>query len=205
MARPAYRVRTSRLLLRCWDPADAPKLQQAITESLEHLRPWMTWAHHEPESLDAKVERLRRMRAAFDRDRDLVYGIFTPDESRVLGGTGLHPGVGPSAKEIGYWIRASQIGSGYATEAAGAMTRVAFEVEGVQRVEIHCDPKNTRSLGVPRKLGYTHDATLRRRTPTHVGVLRDSMIWSMLREELPGSPVADVDLEAYDAIGRRLI
>ena len=205
MRGPAYRVRTARLLLRCWDPADAPKLLEAVTESLEHLRPWMPWAHGEPESLDAKVERLRRTRADFDSGRDLVYGVFTPDESRVLGGTGLHPRVGPNAKEIGYWIHRDHGVKGYATEAAAALTRVAFEVEGVERVEIHCDPHNTRSFAVPRKLGFTHDATLRRRTPTHEGVLRDSMIWSMLREELAGSPVAAAAIEAYDALGRRIL
>jgi RimJ/RimL family protein N-acetyltransferase len=205
MGGPAYRIRTPRLLLRCWDPADAPRLLEAVTESLDHLRPWMTWAHHEPETLDDKIERLRRTRAAFDRSRDLVYGIFDPDESRILGGTGLHGRVGPGAKEIGYWIHASHIGNGYATEATAALTRVAFEVERAHRVEIHCDPKNTRSSAVPRKLGYTHDATLRRRTPTHEGPFRDSMIWSMLRQELSGSPVAEVPVQAYDAIGRRLI
>ena len=47
-----------RLVLRCWNPADAPLLKAAIDGSLEHLRPWMPWARHEPEALEAKVERL---------------------------------------------------------------------------------------------------------------------------------------------------
>jgi RimJ/RimL family protein N-acetyltransferase len=205
MAGPAYRVLTPRLLLRCWDPADAPKLLDAIERSLEHLRPWMPWAWNEPESLDAKVDRLRRMRADFDRGRDFVYGIFTPDGSTVIGGTGLHARVGPGAKEIGYWIHLEHTGRGYATEAAAALTRVAFEVEGVQRVEIHCDPQNGPSASVPRKLGYRHDATLRRRTMTSEGTLRDSMVWSLLREELPASPVARVEVRAYDALGRQLL
>jgi RimJ/RimL family protein N-acetyltransferase len=205
MPGPAYRIRTPRLVLRCWNPADAPLLKDAITESLDHLRPWMPWVQNEPETLDAKVERLRRMRADFDLGRDLVYGIFTPDEGSVIGGTGLHARVGPGALEIGYWIHSKRIGMGYATEAAAALTRVAFEVEGVMRVEIHCDPKNTRSASVPRKLGYTYDATLRRRSTGVDGTPRDSMIWSLLRDELPGTRAGIADLEAYDAIGRRLL
>jgi RimJ/RimL family protein N-acetyltransferase len=205
MRGPAYRVRSERLLLRCWDPADAPKLIQAVTESLDHLRPWMLWAKNEPEDLDTKVERLRRTRASFDRGRDLTYGVFSPDESRVLGGAGLHPRVGSDAKEIGYWIHVDHTGRGYATEATAALTRVAFEVERVRRVEIHCDPRNERSLAIPRKLGYTHDATLRGRTPAVGGGVRDSMVWSMLEEELAASPVARVPVEAYDALGRRLL
>jgi RimJ/RimL family protein N-acetyltransferase len=205
MPGPAYRVRTPRLLLRCWDPADAPLLLQAVAESLEHLRPWMPWAHQEPESLQTKVNRLRGFRAEFDLGTNFVYAIFDPDERQVIGGTGLHPRVGPGALEIGYWIHVNQIGKGYATEAAGALTRVAFEVEGVRRVEIHCDPANEKSAAVPRKLGFTHEATLRARSLTPEGEERDTMIWSMLAAEFRATPVAHASVEAYDAMGCRLI
>jgi RimJ/RimL family protein N-acetyltransferase len=205
MPGPAYRIRTPRLLLRCWNPADAPLLIDAVTQSLDHLRAWMPWALHEPEPLDAKVDRLRRMRAEFDNGTDFIYAIFDLDETRVLGGTGLHPRVGPGALEIGHWIHKDHIGRGLATEATAALTRVAFEVEDVQRVEIHCDPRNVRSAAVPRKLGFQLEATLRARSPAGHGTLVDSMIWSMLRDELAGSPAARAELEAYDAIGRRLL
>jgi RimJ/RimL family protein N-acetyltransferase len=56
---PAYRVRTRRLVLRCWEPADAEALNAAIDASLEHLRPWMPWANDEPADLQARIERLR--------------------------------------------------------------------------------------------------------------------------------------------------
>lgn len=205
MGRRAYRVCTPRLVIRCWDPEDAPLLAEAITESLEHLRPWMPWVESEPEPLDAKIERLRRFRGAFDLDDDYVYGIFDPEEKRVLGGTGLHTRVGPEAREIGYWIHADHVGRGYATETAAALTRVAFEVDEVARMEIHCDPANGRSAAVPRKLGYTHDGTLRRGGGASDGGRGETMIWSMLRHEFPTSPAAEQHVEAYDVVGERLI
>jgi RimJ/RimL family protein N-acetyltransferase len=180
-------------------------LQEAIMASLKSLRPWMPWAAQEPESVDAKAQRLRGFRASFDEDRDFISGIFSPDESRVLGGTGLHRRVGDGAREIGYWIHAAHVGQGYATEAAAGLTRVAFEVDQVRRVEIQCDPTNERSAAVPRKLGYMHDATLRRRALTVEGEPRDSMIWSLLREEYAGSAAAALDLEAFDALGERMM
>lgn len=205
MPGPAYRIQTPRLVLRCWDPADAPLLLEAITASLEHLRPWMPWAHQEPTSVEAKAERLRRFRADFDLDRDFVYGIFSPDEQRVLGGTGLHTRAGEGAREIGYWIHADHIGQGYATEVTAALTRVAFEVDQVRRVEIHCDPENGRSAAVPRRLGYTYEATLRQRLLTDDGSPRDTMIWSLLREEYPQTPAAAAEITALDVLGRRLL
>jgi RimJ/RimL family protein N-acetyltransferase len=202
---PAYRIHTPRLVLRCWQPSDAPLLAEATTASLDHLRPWMPWAHAEPEELEAKVQRLRGFRARFDTDQDYIYGIFTPDESEVVGGTGMHPRVGEAALEIGYWINARYAGQGYATESSAALTRVGFEVNGLERMEIRCDPRNVRSAAVPRKLGYTHEATLRARVRGVDGTMGDSMVWSLLRDEYPASPAAAAPIEAFDAAGRRLI
>ncbi|HET9221506.1 MAG TPA: GNAT family protein [Roseiflexaceae bacterium] len=201
---PAYRIHTDRLVIRCWQPQDAPLLQTAISQSVDHLRPWMPWIASEPEELQTKIERLRRFRGMFDLGQDFIYGIFNADETQVLGGTGLHTRIGADAREIGYWMHKDYLNQGLATEASAALTRVAFEIDRVQRVEIHCDPSNVRSAAVPRKLGFTHDGTLRRRVPFLEEVPRDSMIWSMFADEYPASPAATADITAYDVVGRRL-
>jgi RimJ/RimL family protein N-acetyltransferase len=205
MAGPAYQIRTARLLLRCWNPEDAPLLGEAVQASLDHLIPWMPWATNEPESLESRAQRLRGFRANFDLDQDYTYGIFSADETRVLGGTGLHKRVGDGAREIGYWIHANDIGRGYATEATAALTRVGFEVDGLRRIDIHCDPENVRSAAIPLKLGYSHEATLRARALTSHNSPRDTMIWSMHREDYPRSAAAAAEVIALDMLGRRLL
>ena len=110
----------------------------------------------------------------------------------VLGGTGLHPRGGEGAREIGYWVRADQINKGYATEAAAALTRVGFEIEKLRRMGIHCDVDNVRSAAVPPKLGYMHEATLRRRLKSSDDRFHDEMVWTMLAEEYAGSAAACV-------------
>jgi RimJ/RimL family protein N-acetyltransferase len=202
---PAYRITTTRLVIRCWNPADAPLLKAAVDASLEHLRPWMPWAEQEPQALDQKIEGLRRFRGKFDLGQDFVYGIFNRQESQVLGGTGLHTRAGEGAREIGYWIHADWINRGLATEASAALTRVAFEIDHVDRVEIHCDPANVRSAAVPRKLSYTHEATLRQRLPLSDGAFRDAMIWTLLAGEYPASPAARAEIQALDALGRQIL
>lgn len=202
---PAYRIETRRLVVRCWAPADAPLLKAAIDASLDHLRPWMPWARGEQEDIDARVKHLRQWRAKFDLDQDYVYGIWNRAEDSVLGGTGLHTRRGPHTLEIGYWIHADHINQGLATEAAAALTRVAFEVNSVRCVEIRNDPTNLPSAAVPRKLGFVHEATLRQRLPTPSGELRDIMIWSLLAGEYPDSPAAGAEIAAFDAAGRRIL
>ena len=107
---PPYRMETARLVVRCWQPTDAAALKEALDPSVEHLRPWLPWAHEEPKPLAEKAELLRTFRGMFDLDQDYIYGILERDESRVLGGTGLHTRLTDDAREIGYWIRPGRRG-----------------------------------------------------------------------------------------------
>jgi RimJ/RimL family protein N-acetyltransferase len=202
---PAYQIQTQRLVIRCWQPTDAPLLIVAVQESLEHLKPWMPWAHDEPQDLQQRVTWLRQRRGEFDLGSNFVYGIFNADETAVRGGTGFHPRVGDDALEIGYWIHADFINQGLATEVAAALTKVAFEIHRVGRVEIHCDPRNLRSAAVPRKLGFVHEATLRQRVEDHAGQKWDRMIWTLLAEEYLTSQSSQAEICAFDAIGQKIL
>jgi RimJ/RimL family protein N-acetyltransferase len=202
---PPYAIRTDRLLIRCWEPRDAPLLKEAIDSSVEHLRAWMPWAHDEPQPLSEKVRLLRRFRGEFDLGQNFVYGIFDRDESEVVGGTGLHPRIGDGAYEIGYWIRSSRTRRGLATEAAAALTRATFALCDIERLEIHVDPANAASAGVPRKLGFAEEATLRRRLPGVGTDRRDETIFSIFRDDPAAATLAEVALEAFDSAGERVL
>ena len=202
---PAYRIVTPRLVIRCWKPIDAPLLKTAIDESLDHLQPWMPWANDEPTTLNHKIQRLRKFRGDFDLGTDYLYGIFNLDETKVFGGTGLHLRRGDRAREIGYWIHKEQINQGLATEVSAALTKVAFEIDGVDRVEIHCGPSNTRSASVPRRLGFVHEATLKRRLVDSSGEFRDTMIWTLFAADYPNSLAVESQLAAFDAAERQIM
>ena len=203
--RPAYRVETERLVVRCWRPEDAPLLNAAILASWDHLGPWMPWARGERPSVENTVALCRRWRGEFDLDQDYTYGILHGDDTTVLGSTGLHTRQRKGAREIGYWVHVDRIGRGYATEAAAALTKVAFEIDRVHKVEIHCVPHNVRSAAVPRKLGYTHEATLRQLLAEGDGTYSDSMVWTMVADEYASSPAASAKIKAYDVVGRRIL
>jgi RimJ/RimL family protein N-acetyltransferase len=197
LAEPPRRIVTERLLLRPYEARDALLLKHAIDTSLEHLRTFMDWAWAAPEPEAVLRRRLRDFRRLFDQGDDWIYGIFTLDGSELIGGGGLHRRVGAEALEIGYWIRASRVRQGLATETAGALTRVAFERCGVIRTEIHVDPANAPSLAVAERLGYVREAVLRQRLPpVRPGSgRRDEVVSSLLEEEYAGSPAAAVWVE----------
>jgi RimJ/RimL family protein N-acetyltransferase len=206
MIDPPYRIATERTVLRCWEPVDAAQLKEAVDSSLDHLRPWMSWAYSEPQPLADKVALLRRFRGQFDLGQNFVYGIFDRGEARVLGGTGLHPLPGEDAFEIGYWIRKSDAGRGLATETSAALTRVALELCDADRVHIRVDPGNEGSLAIPRKLGFVEEATLRRRLPPHPdGVPRDVVVFTLFLDGYRGSPASAAVVEAHDVAGARVL
>ena len=200
---PAYRIETKRLVLRCWDPKDALLIQEAAAASKEHLLPFMPWAADEPQTVEQKVELMRKFRGSFDRDEDYIYGIFNQDESRVLGGTGLHTRPKDNALEIGYWLHKDFINQGLITESTAALTKVAFELYRVDRMEIHCSVDNLASAAVPRKLGYIHEAT-RRRLGFANGKSSDSMIWTLFADEYPNTPCALAEIKVFDVVGNKL-
>ena len=58
---------------------------------------------------------------------------------------------------------------------------------------------------VARKLGFTHEGTLRRRVPRREGPRGDAMVFTLLREELPGSPCMAYAYTAYDVLGTPIV
>jgi RimJ/RimL family protein N-acetyltransferase len=175
-----------------------------VTGSLEHLGRFMPWVDDEPQTVEQRAELLRRFRGAFDGGENFTYGILSRDERRLLGGAGLHARVGAGGLEIGYWVCADAVRQGIATEAAGVLTRVAFEVCDADRVEIRIDPANEASLEIPPRLGFPEEARLRRRLPARPGQqLRDVVVFTLFREDY--DPAVAPPLRAFDALGERVL
>ncbi|MDA8019215.1 MAG: GNAT family N-acetyltransferase [Thermoanaerobaculia bacterium] len=208
---PAYRIETDRLIARCWSTDDAPDLRRAIDDNDDHLRPWIPFMSDEPRSLRETAEWLREQRADFDRDVAYRYGLFTRDERTLIGSICLFRRVGPRGREVGYWIHRDHGGLGYASEASKMMVRLAFETadpidtEAVDRIEIHCDPRNKASWAVARNLGFTHETTLRRRHVDTEGSVGDTMIWTLFADDYSNSPSTSLSLRAFDVAGETLL
>ena len=175
------RIESARLLIRCWRPEDAPLLKDAIDSSLGELQQWVPWAMHEPSSAGAIANRLQSMRQHFIENEDWAFGLFERDETKVVGGAGLHARGSTDHLELGYWLRTGVTGQGLATEAAAALCRAAFACTPVERVEIHCDAENNRSTAVARRLGFVRNREFRQEALTARGSHRRTLVWTLQR------------------------
>jgi len=202
--RTAYRVLTDRLVLRCWSPQDAPVLRAALDVCDAHLRPMIPFMKDEPRTLQQTAQWLRGHRAAFDLGQMYRYAVFDKAEQNLLGENMLLARVGPGGLEIGYWTHKDATGRGIATEATCAMIRVAFEIEKIKRVEIMCAPANKASASIPARLGFTHEATLKKRAVDSEGGIQDLMVWSLFAADYPSSPAAGTVFHAFDCMGEAI-
>ncbi len=172
-----------RVLLRPFRVEDAESVHEAVAESVEYLQPWLPWATPAYDLVEAQSF-VRRALAKWILREDLAIGIWRREDGRFLGGTGLHrihwdiP-----AFEIGYWLRKSEEGRGYMSEAITLLTRACFETLKANRLEIRCDSRNLRSANVPRRLGFVHEATLRNDSRATTGELRDTFVFALTPED----------------------
>jgi len=156
----------------------------AITESIDHLKPWMPWAQEAPSPESAELV-MRRMQADFILRRDLVFQIYARtaagERGELLGGTGLHRIDWTLRRfEIGFWIRARAQGQGYVSEAVQAMAALAFDQLAARRVEIRMDARNVRSRAVAERCGFAFEGLLRRDSLDVNGEPRDTRVYSRI-------------------------
>jgi ribosomal-protein-serine acetyltransferase len=171
-----------RVVVRPYDPADAPALFAAVQESRERLKAWIPW-WDQHRSMDDTTAFCAGAKARWITREDLTTGIFDR-AGRLLGGTGLHRiDWKARAFEIGYWIRSGEEGKGYVLEGVAVVTRLAFDTLAANRVEIRCDTRNARSLRIAEALGFVRDGTLRRNYRSNDGSIGDTVVFSMIREE----------------------
>jgi RimJ/RimL family protein N-acetyltransferase len=175
------RFESERLLIRSPLPGDGVEVHGAIQESLDELRPWMPWAHLE-QTVDDVEANVRQAHADFIARRDLRLHVYQLDGAAFVGSSGLHRIDWSVPRfEIGYWVRTSMAGRGFATEATRRIADFAFDDLHAERVEIWCDARNERSAAVAKRAGFTFEARLNRHRRDTAGELSDSLCFARLR------------------------
>src|SRR5258708_4183399 len=129
--RPNELVEHAPVTLRRYRAEDVGALFHAVTDSLDHLRPWMPWAADY--SRASAEEFLAGSIKDWDEGTAYNYAILTAipggsalADSALAGGIGLMTRCGPGGLEIGYWGHRAYTGPGLATAATAALVVQAF-------------------------------------------------------------------------------
>jgi RimJ/RimL family protein N-acetyltransferase len=141
-------LQTDRLTLRLTDAAGARVEHEMIHESLDHLWPWFSF-RADPPTLADRLELAARQQAETAAGTSATYGLYAGE--RGVGKIWIN--VHGRMATMGWWLRASATGQGYATEAVRAMSDLAFDV-GIERIEAHTDPDNAASRALAERSGF---------------------------------------------------
>jgi RimJ/RimL family protein N-acetyltransferase len=98
------------------------------------------------------------------------YAVAKKQDQSVIGYCGLFyfPDInGQPEVEIGYRLRRSAWGQGYATEAVRAVRDYAFHTLGLKRLIAMIDPSNVASIRVAEKIGMHHESEVMLEGYTH--------------------------------------
>jgi len=173
---------TDRLLLRAFQPEDAEELYAAVVESKTELGQWLSWCHADY-SIHDTIEFLRLRGEAF-REGEHSFALFEQSGQRLIGAAGINQ-LDPVTlrANLGYWLRTTATGHGYATEATRLIARFAFETLNLERIEIVAATGNLASQRVATAAGATREGIARARLRVH-GVQHDAVVYSLIRSDL---------------------
>jgi RimJ/RimL family protein N-acetyltransferase len=92
--------------------------------------------------------------------------------------------------EIGFtYYRPALRGTGLNRRVKDMMLARAFDL-GFRRIEFRVDQRNTRSQAAMAKLGGVREGVMRQDRITWTGHVRDTVLFSIVRDEWPGEDVA---------------
>ncbi len=170
-------IRTPRLLLRPFTLRDTDAVFDYSVQ--DDVGPDAGWRPHETHGQTRVILRELIAKggsfAIVELARDQVVGSIslTPDNKRQ----------NTAARALGYVLGRACWGRGFATEAARALIRHAFDVQKVHIVSAYHYPHNTRSKRVLEKCGMRYDGLLRCATWRFDGRLLDELCYSITEQE----------------------
>jgi RimJ/RimL family protein N-acetyltransferase len=125
--------------------------------------------------------------------RSLVLAICLRSDGQLIGAVGLTIKLDLDNAELGYWISAEFWNSGYATEAAYAITTYGFERLHLHKIYAHHFAGNDSSGRVMQKIGMKEEGYLRQHVKHH-GHYEDLHQYGFLKTELVQPPITPVDI-----------
>lgn len=175
-------LRTERLLLTPFAPEDVP-LIPGLAGAREIADTTVSIPH--PYLLEHAQAFVAAAARELAEGTDLPLAVRLLPDRRLIGATGLK-GIDRQNlhAELGYWIRTDYWGRGYATEAARAVVRYAFEELGLNRIYAHYMVRNPASGRVLERVGMREEGRLRQAVRKW-GRFEDVVLCAVLRED-PG-------------------
>jgi len=153
----SFQISTPRLDLRLLSVDHAPLSMEARIESFTQLKKWDIFAPETSADAINLADEVRMCEWRIDRIKQresIFYSVFRREDDRFLGGVSLTKcNWNEKRAMLGFWMRTSETGKGYGTEAAEALLNYGLNDLGLNVYSMHASG-NQNSQAVLLKLGF---------------------------------------------------
>jgi RimJ/RimL family protein N-acetyltransferase len=175
-------LRADGFTLRPWEAGDAAAVTVACQDP--EIARWLPMIPSPYTETDAR-EFIEKSRLSWDLGEAYSFALVE-DEGELLGSIGMRR-LRFSTGHIGYWVTPGGRGRDVATNALKTLCRWAVDDLGLKRLELMTDPENIASQRVAEKAGFRREGILRSALEYRDGSRSDSVVFSLLPEELRGA------------------
>ena len=182
---------TSRHLhFRCYRSDDSAMYRRMLSTNRDHLFEYLPPELMVVQSVKDVEAEFRRQMSEWELRNLFIFGVWDRASGGHVGETYLaNPDWEVPRVEVGYFIVRECTGKGYATEAARATVRYAFEQMGVLRVDLRCAADNAASRHVAERCGFVQEGHFRQHHRKKDGTLVDLLWYGLLLSEWQNSLV----------------
>lgn len=147
------------VVLRRFDEDDVPMVIDLATD------PYVPLIGSLPARTDADGARawIHRQLSRWDEGAGFSFAVAEATTGRAVGAIGLWlRDLAAGRATSGYSIAPRERGHGYARDALVAVTAFARTIPGLERIELHVEPRNVASLRTAERAGFARRELLRR-------------------------------------------
>jgi ribosomal-protein-serine acetyltransferase len=175
-------LRSRQLELRAFRLDDAEAIYQAVCDSHRELGRWLSWCHDKYCRADT-LEFLKARSEALRTGGEHAFAIIERATGQFVGATGVNQLDHATRRaNLGYWLRTSATGKGYATTSTILLARWALAELGLERIEIVAAVGNLPSQWVAERVGAVREGVARHRLRVH-NVQHDAVVYSLVASD----------------------
>ena len=167
------RLETKRLIIRPTNNSDVSRIHEMLSD--EETMKFFVEGVYSKEKVFEFINRNQKEPHHFT--------ILLKSSKRIVGKLSYNPWFMKQTKEVGWIIFKTAEGNGYATEAAKAIVKYAFETEKIHRLIATCQPENNASVRVCEKLAMRLEGTFRKCIHYKDDIWWDEQFYSLLEED----------------------
>ncbi|WP_079508852.1 GNAT family N-acetyltransferase [Mesobacillus jeotgali] len=174
----SYKVNES-ISLEILQQHQSEEIFNLIDLNREHLRKWLLWVDKRNTSADmVPVIEYWLENLANNQGFDVAIRY----NGDLVGMIGVQFEWANRAASIGYFLSKNCEGKGVITTSLKRLIKELFETYAINRIEIQCAANNTKSQGVPERLGFKNEG-IKREGQYLYDHYEDLIVYSLLKNE----------------------